>query len=169
MRLLAPLPSPLRLSRPAVLIATGFGLGLLRPGPGTWGSAGAALAGWGLLWAGGWWLLLAAIAVMIPLGIWAAAAVERQTHAHDHGFIVADEFAGQWIALLPATLDPLYTLAGFALFRLFDIAKPGPIGWLDRRVPGGLGVMADDLLAGAAAAALLCLGRWWLGGFADVL
>jgi phosphatidylglycerophosphatase A len=166
--MLTPLPAPLRRADPDVLVATLCGTGLLRPGPGTWGSAVAVFAGWALMWWGGWPLLLAATVLITPLGIWAAGRVERRSGAHDHGFIVIDEVAGQWLALLPAGLDPFNALIAFVLFRLLDIIKPGPIGWLDRRVPGGWGVMVDDLLAGLLAAMLLCAGRWVAGGFVDV-
>ena len=66
-----------------------------------------------------------------------------------------DEAAGLWIALLPAGLEPLALLAGLVLFRLFDIAKPWPIGGIDRKIKGGLGIMLDDLVAGAMAALVL--------------
>jgi len=85
----------------------------------------------------------------------------------DHRSIVWDEFVGQWVALLPLLLPEWMPaghvalawsmLAGFALFRLFDVWKPWPISWLDRQVKGGLGVMVDDLLAGVFAALLLAL------------
>ena len=81
---------------------------------------------------------------------------------HDDGRIVWDEFAGQWIALIPLVpvlhwdgASVLWLLVGFGLFRLFDIAKPWPIGYLDRKVHGGLGIMVDDLAAGAIAGACL--------------
>ena len=78
----------------------------------------------------------------------------------DPGCIVIDEFVGQWLALLPLLLWPrpsavLWTGVGFALFRAFDVLKPWPVSWADRSVKGGVGVMLDDLLAGALAALLL--------------
>ena len=74
----------------------------------------------------------------------------------DPGAVVIDEVAGQWLTLLPAaTTVWWHWLAGFALFRFFDIVKPWPVGWADRRVKGGLGVMVDDIIAGAYAGVLL--------------
>jgi len=69
----------------------------------------------------------------------------------DPGAIVIDEVAAQWLVLLPVPLDPLSYAVAFLLFRLFDIWKPWPVGWLDRRVHGGLGIMLDDLLAAVYA------------------
>lgn len=89
---------------------------------------------------------------------------------HDDGRIVWDEFAGQWLTLLPLVpliewnLAALLWLAvGFALFRLFDIAKPWPIGYLDKKVHGGVGIMLDDMVAGVFAAAVLALLRGVMG------
>jgi phosphatidylglycerophosphatase A len=81
--------------------------------------------------------------------------VSRDLGAHDHGGIVFDEFVGYWTTmfLLPATWS--WLLAGFAVFRLFDIWKPGPIRWCDRHVEGGFGIMLDDILAGACACLVL--------------
>lgn len=148
------------------LVSTFFGVGLLRPAPGTWGSLAALVAAYVLAVAGGAWLFLLALALVIPLAVWSIRReVERQgleIGLHDPGWIVIDEVAGQWIALLPAVivpaqmgLDPLRLwpawVGGFVLFRLFDIWKPGPIGWADRSL-GVTGVLLDDLLAGVLAA-----------------
>ncbi|OSP55254.1 phosphatidylglycerophosphatase A [Pseudoruegeria sp. SK021] len=150
----------MRLSR---WIATVGGVGLMRPAPGTWGSAAALPLGYGLHVLGGPLLLVAGVCVTTVLGWWAARAEERASGAHDASEIVIDEVAGQWIALVPlsfglwhAGVDPwLFPWPGwvgaFVLFRLFDIWKPGPVGWADRQ-PGAVGVMLDDLIAGAFAA-----------------
>lgn len=147
-------------------LAVWFGAGLSPVAPGTVGSLAALPFGVALLWAGGaWgWLWLGlAVLLLLPLGAWAAAQYDRQTGSHDAAPIVVDEVAGQWIALLP--VGPI-TLPGsawwqivlaFGLFRLFDIAKPWPIGWIDRRILGGWGVMADDIAAGLYAGALTWL------------
>ncbi len=143
------------LIRPEVLWASGLGLGFLRPAPGTWGSAGAVVV---------WWLFLAEFDPLIQLSICAAyfisgwvcsTLVTRTFGIDDASEIVADEVAGMWLAL--AFLPPTWwlVLLAFGLFRLLDILKPGPIGWLDREVKGGLGVMLDDLLAGAVVAIVL--------------
>jgi len=133
----------------ARLIASGFGTGYAPIAPGTVASMAAALLGWGLLGVSVWLLVLAAV-LATAAGFW---ALSREPVADDPGWVVIDEFAGQWIALIPAT-DPISALLGFALFRLFDITKPGPVGWADRQ-HGSFGLMADDLIAGAMAAAIL--------------
>ena len=149
--------------RPSRLVATFGGVGLIRPAPGTWGSAAALPLGWVLHGLGGFPLLAIATLAVAALGWWAARAEEAATGSHDESAIVIDEVAGQWIALWPLSLglnhagvDPwLFPwpgwLGAFLAFRLFDIWKPGPIGWADRQ-PGATGVMLDDLIAGVAAA-----------------
>ena len=149
--------------RPSRLIATFGGVGLIRPAPGTWGSAAALPLGWVLHGLGGFPLLALATFAVAALGWWAARAEEAATGSHDESAIVIDEVAGQWIALWPLSLglnhagvDPwLFPwpgwLGAFLAFRLFDIWKPGPIGWADRQ-PGATGVMLDDMIAGVAAA-----------------
>tara|TARA_B100000427_G_scaffold305732_1_gene291938 strand:+ start:237 stop:722 length:486 start_codon:yes stop_codon:yes gene_type:complete len=136
-----------------MLLATWLYCGLSPKAPGTVGSLGALAFAWAILHFGGWpWLAAVAVAVTI-IGTWATAVVLRRTEVKDPGFIVIDEVAGQWIALLPAGLDPVLFACGFVAFRLFDILKPWPVSWADRRVAGAWGVMLDDLLAGAYAAA----------------
>lgn len=135
-------------------LALGFGSGLLRPAPGTWGTLAALPVAWALMHLSPLWcvpLLLAAAGVGIHLCGYTAGVLG----VHDHPAIVWDEFVGVWLAVafLPPTW--LNLLLGFCLFRLFDILKPWPIGWLDKQVSGGLGIMLDDALAGIAAAAIL--------------
>ena len=91
----------------------------------------------------------------VPPGIWASGEYKRLSGKHDSGAIVIDEVAGQWIALLFVPLDPLLYGAAFLLFRVFDIVKPFPANWADREMKGGLGVMADDLVAGIYALIVL--------------
>ena len=147
---------------PARAIATLCGIGLLRPAPGTWGSIAALPPAALLHLAGGPWLLCAGIAVATALGLWATASVTAGAEDPDRPEIVIDELAGQWIALLPVSAGASFAgagflelwpgwLAAFALFRLFDVCKPGPVGWADRR-HDALGVMLDDLIAGFFAA-----------------
>lgn len=151
-------------------IATFLGTGYLRPAPGTWGSAAALPVAWALHLAGGPALLILASLGAFALGWWATAAEIRGKDDHDPSEIVIDEVAGQWIALWPVSIGaaamgaPITALwpgwvAAFVLFRLFDIWKPGPIGWADRR-GDALGVMLDDGIAGlfAALAVLLLAG-----------
>lgn len=151
------------LASPAGWIALGFGSGLAPRAPGTAGSA-AALLPWLLLRELPWPWYVVALVAAFALGTWACARAGRVLGVADHGALVWDEFVGQWIALLPALLAPWWAvLAGFLLFRLFDILKPWPIGWIDRRVKGGLGVMLDDAVAGVAAALVLALALAWPG------
>jgi phosphatidylglycerophosphatase A len=145
---------------PAVLVVTGFGSGFLKPAPGTWGTVVALALWWWLLAGLGWPEQLAVIVLTIALGTWLTHRVGRRYGVHDDPRIVIDEFAGLWLALLAVPPTWLTALAGFLLFRAFDIAKPWPVGWADRRVPGAAGVMLDDLIAGAMALAVLHLGLW---------
>jgi phosphatidylglycerophosphatase A len=144
----------------ATLVATFFGAGRLRPGPGTWGSAAAALIWFGLArwipaaWQPGFLAGLAAIA--IALGIPAATRVARASGVRDPQFVVIDEVAGQWITLLFAPVAWKTVLAGFILFRGFDIVKPPPVRQLER-LPEGTGIVVDDVAAGIYALAVLQL------------
>lgn len=146
-------------------VATFFGVGKLRPGPGTWGSLAAAaiwyfglrgahLTGWAAVSA-----TAAGVVVATLAGIPAATRVEREAGREDPGFVVVDEVAGQWVALLAAPVDWRYGAAAFVLFRLFDIVKPWPVRKLED-LPGGTGIVVDDLAAGAYALAILLLVRW---------
>ena len=132
------------------LIASGFGCGFAPKAPGTLGSLVALIAGAGLF-ALSPWLVAAAAVVAFFAGVWAV----RRGVTGDPGWVVIDEFAGQWIAMLGiGTLGVWHLAAAFGLFRLFDIWKPGPVGWTDRwHTP--LGVMADDVIAGAMAGLVL--------------
>jgi len=142
----------LRLAR---IVASGFGIGYAAGAPGSAGSLAALVLGAGLLWISPVLVSLAAL-LAIAAGFWAV----RLLHADDDpAWIVVDEFAGQWIAMLALPRPTLAgLLAAFVLFRLFDVAKPGPVGWADRR-HGVVGVMVDDIIAGALAAALLGAAR----------
>ncbi len=144
------------------LIGTVFGVGYIRPAPGTWGSLVALPWGWLLHVIGGFPLLIIATLAAFAKGWWATVKMTEGQDDHDPSEIVIDEVVGQWIAIMPLsysawTMDinilRLYPgwLAAFALFRLFDIWKPGPVGWADRR-GDALGVMLDDVIAGVFAA-----------------
>ncbi len=162
------------MTRLARMIATAGGVGYLRPAPGTWGSLAALPLAWLLHTIGGFPLLLIAAAAGFLLGLWATRAMTRDTRDHDPSEIVIDEVAGQIVALLPlshaawsmgldiARLWPGW-IAAFALFRLFDITKPWLVGWADRR-NDALGVMLDDVIAGAfAAIGVAVLAGLWHG------
>ncbi|HEX7969904.1 MAG TPA: phosphatidylglycerophosphatase A, partial [Stellaceae bacterium] len=139
-------PAPLRFDL-ATVTATWFGVGLLPVAPGTWGSLAALPFAWVIAWIFGARALLIAAAVLFFVGWWAAGRMARDTHVKDAGAIVVDEVVGQWITLAVAPRDATAYLAGFVLFRVFDIAKPWPARWADRELPGGFGVMADDVIA----------------------
>jgi phosphatidylglycerophosphatase A len=147
-------------SHPAHMIAFGFGAGLSPWAPGT---AGTLLA-----WPVGGWLAAAGMPVAVPfvligvlfiVGIWACDVTGRRLGVHDHGGMVWDEFVAFLLvlAILPPTLA--WQAAGFVAFRFFDILKPPPIRWFERRYHGGFGVMFDDLLAAGYALLLLALAK----------
>jgi phosphatidylglycerophosphatase A len=150
-----------------VLIATGLGVGLLPAMPGTWASLAALPVGWIVRSWFGVAGLAAAGAILFVAGWWASARATAGDHAADPGAdpgaIVIDEIAAQLVALLLCPLDWRWYAAGFVLFRLFDIAKPWPIGWLDRSVKGGFGIMLDDVAAASYVLALLALGQGVFG------
>ena len=143
-------------------IATFFGAGFGKPGPGTWGSVAAVC-----LWAGAaysfhlspllfLWVLLAGIGLVLLLGVPAATIVERESGRHDPGMVVIDEVAGQWVALLGAPFSWRSALLSLFLFRIFDMVKPFPVDLLER-LPEGWGIVFDDVAAG-----LYALGVGWL-------
>jgi phosphatidylglycerophosphatase A len=112
----------------------------------------------------GRWGLAGAAIVTFAVGVWAAGACVREIGQEDPPIVVIDEVAGQLLVLLAVPAQPLPYAAGFLLFRLFDIVKPWPVSWADRRLTGGLGAMLDDgLAAGYAAIALMLLSGWLEG------
>jgi len=133
-----------------------FGLGLLGTAPGTLGSAGCLPLAAIIVWIWGQNALLSAATVVFVLG-WVLTALHLRDvpEEKDPQWIVIDEVAAQWATAAVVPLSPLWYLAAFALFRLFDITKPWPVSWADRKVPGALGVMLDDALAGLYAAVIL--------------
>ena len=149
------------MDRLLMFIATGAGSGYLPKAPGTWGTLVGLLL---------WWPLaglsltayLATVAVLCIVGVASAGAAEKILDRGDPGVVVIDEIVGVLIALAAVPLHPVAALAGFALFRLFDIAKPFPVGWVDRHLHGGLGIMLDDVAAGLYALLVLHLGLWLL-------
>ena len=142
-------------------IATMGRIGKTRPAPGTLGSAAALLPAVGLAMAGGW-VLEAATLIACIVGVKAANVYEAHSGEKDASEIVIDELAGQWIALLVVPLDWRWWVAAFVMFRVFDVAKPGPVKMAEA-LPGGIGVMADDIVAGVMAAACLIVMQWTFG------
>ena len=147
----------LMLQTPLHLLSFGFGSGLSPIAPGTMGSL-AALPLWLLLVSQPLVVQLLFIALCFAVGVYCCERTSQALGVDDHGAIVWDEFVGQWLCLLFAPLSVAGFAAAFVLFRLFDIAKPWPVGWVDRRFKGGLGVMLDDVAAALyAIAGLLSL------------
>ena len=157
---------PDRLPRPRSAlhwIAFGAGAGLAPRAPGTAGTAIAIPI----------YLTIAAepiavyslvVAVVIAVGIWVCGRTAHDLGVHDHPGIVLDEIAGFLVAMTALPFDWRWIAAGFVAFRVFDIAKPWPISLADRRVGGGLGIMLDDVMAGALACAALHAARYVVGG-----
>lgn len=136
-------------------LASLWGIGRIRPAPGTWGSLAALAPGAGLLALGGPFVVLAGALVLGWLGWRAVLSLPEETQRDDAGWVVIDEAAGQWLALAGlGAVSGQGLIAAFLLFRLFDIAKPWPVSWADRRHDAA-GIMLDDLLAGALAALVL--------------
>lgn len=144
----------LRMSDPVHLLAAGFGTGLAPRAPGTAGTLAGVL------------LYLALAALPLPvylglslglflLGVWICGRAARDLNAHDHPSIVFDEMIGYLVTMAGAPFGIGWLALGFVLFRFFDIVKPWPISLLDRKVPGGFGIMLDDLAAGLLALAVL--------------
>ena len=135
------------LRRPVFLLAFGFGTGLAPKAPGTFGTfVGVVLfipaQHLPLTW------YLTGVGLLFVLGIWLCDKTARELGVHDHPGIVWDEIVGFLITMAAAPSGGLWIVVGFILFRLFDILKPWPIGYIDRRLTGGIGIMLDDALAG---------------------
>ena len=147
----------------ARILATWFYLGLIPKGPGTAGSLGAialAYAVWAYAPFHPAWFAALALAGLFP-AIWAAGVTARASQLKDPQIVVVDEVIGQWIALAgAATLNWKSWLAAFLLFRLFDIWKPPPVRQCERW-PGGVGIVADDCVAGIYAALVLRAAGWF--------
>lgn len=145
-------PAGMSRRHPAWLIAIGFGTGLVPKIPGTLASLAALPFAWVIhRFFGAIGLTLAGAAALVA-GLWACGKLVPPQGFDDPGHIVIDEVAGQWLTLAALAVvapspDALFYVMGFVLFRLFDIVKPWPVDWAERRLKGGLGVMADDVLA----------------------
>lgn len=134
-------------SHPAHFVSFGFGVGLIGLAPGTFGTLLALPLYWYALreYAPGQAFLI--VAVLFAIGVWACAITGRNLGVADHGAMVWDEVVAFLLILLIAPEDPAWQAAAFLLFRFFDVIKPSPIREFERRVKGGFGVMADDILA----------------------
>lgn len=145
---------------PHVWLATWFGSGFIYPAPGTWGTLATIPLGVACMALGGLTTLAFAIVIVSLAGIWAIRRFETTTRTHDNAIVVIDEAAGMLITLLAAPFTPAGLVCAFILFRIFDILKPWPVGWLDKNIKGAYGVMADDWMAGVYAALVLAGGRY---------
>jgi len=147
---------------PTYFIAFGFGSGLMPIAPGTWGTL-AAMPVY-LLWANSPWQIYFTLTLAaFFLGVAVCDKVSSDLGVHDYSGIVWDEVVGYLLTMFLAPLNIWWMIIGFFLFRLFDIWKPQPIGFVDKHVHGGLGIMLDDVLAAVPAWAVLQLLIW---GFA---
>ncbi|WP_201589763.1 phosphatidylglycerophosphatase A [Psychrobacter sp. Pi2-51] len=157
------------LDRVVYWLGIGLGSGLPRRAPGTWGSVGGLIVAIPLMSLGFVPFLIITILSCL-IGIWICGRTSELMQGHDDPHIVWDEWAGIWITLLPFSymgvstasfwqdisqnLSIIALIIAFVLFRFFDIIKPPPIGWADKKVAGGLGIMLDDIIAGVMAAAV---------------
>jgi len=135
---------------PIHFVAFGFGSGAAKYAPGTFGTLAAIPLYWlmqGL--AIGWYVSITVI--LFLLGVWLCDRTASDIGVHDHGGIVWDEIVGYLVTMIAAPQGWLWMAVGFVLFRLFDIWKPWPVKWCDRKVDGGLGIMLDDVLAAGYA------------------
>ncbi len=156
-----------------LIVSVGY-VGFLKPASGTWGSLAAVPLAW-LVWLiGGWPLLAIGCVAAFLIGWWATGRYIAESDNHDPSEVVIDELAGQWIALLPVAIGATHAglsfwalwpgiITAFLAFRLFDIWKPGPVGWADRK-GDALGVMLDDVIAGIFAALVVMAGAYLFHG-----
>ena len=142
---------------PAIVVGTWFWSGLLPVTPGTWGSLAALPFAWAIegRWGAGGLVLGAAI--VFAAGYWAASVIVAASGVDDPGAIVVDEVAAQWLVLAVAPRSVAIYAVAFFLFRVTDILKPWPASWADRKLPGALGVMLDDILSAFYAAVLVAI------------
>lgn len=147
------------LKDPVLFLAFGFGSGLSKYMPGTLGSLAALPIYFALMQFTNPWLYPLVTVLTLIFGVWLCDQAARKLAVHDFGGIVWDEIAGILITLYGLPLNGQTVLAGFVLFRLFDIVKPWPIRYLDQKINGGFGIMLDDVVAALFAAVVL---RVWL-------
>lgn len=149
------LPRGYSLWHPVSFLSTWFGVGLIPGAPGTWGSIAALPVAWFTHKHYGPLGLAALGGALFVIGCWTSSVFARRVSENDPGPIVIDEVAAQCLVLTAAPLSPAFFIAGFVLFRLTDILKPWPASWADQSIKGGVGIMLDDIFAGAYAWALL--------------
>lgn len=150
------------LKTPTGFLAFGFGSGLAPFAPGTFGTM-AAIPLYYLLAMLSWPYYISAVILAFLLGVYLCEQASNSLGVHDHGGIVWDEFVGMWLTLFLIPNQWYWVLLGFVLFRFFDIVKPFPIKWLDKKVKGGFGIMIDDVIAGVFAWLVLMIVVRWIG------
>lgn len=151
----APYVAPsLVFTSPQMFLAFGFGSGLSPIVPGTMGTL-AAIPLYLLMVQLPWWAYAAVVVLAAVLGNYLCGYASRKLGVHDHSGIVWDEFVGLWLTMFLVPFSWFNLVLGFVLFRIFDMVKPWPISWVDRRVHGGFGIMVDDVIAALAAWAIL--------------
>lgn len=138
-----------------LIFGSWFYLGKMPIASGTWGSLGALPFAWAILYYTNYWFLIFAAVIVFLIGIKSANVISDKLKKKDPSLVVVDEVAGQWITLAVAKLTIPSFIIGFLLFRIFDILKPYPANWADKKLAGGFGVMLDDIFAGIYAA--ICL------------
>ena len=143
---------------PTLLLAFGFGSGLVQKAPGTFGTL-AAIPIWYMMSNLNLLSYVVVVYVATVIGIIVCEKASTKLGMHDHGGIVWDEFVGFWIAMCPVSPSITNLLVGFILFRVLDIFKPWPISWFDKNIRGGFGIMIDDIVAGAVTALLMAILR----------
>jgi phosphatidylglycerophosphatase A len=144
---------------PIYFIAFGFGSGLMPIAPGTWGTL-AAIPVYLLLINCNWFMYFVLTFAAFILGVWVSDKVGKDLGIHDYNGIVWDEVVGYLLTMFLAPTGWVWMFCGFILFRIFDIWKPQPIGYVDQKIKGGLGVMLDDVLAAIPAWLILQLLAW---------
>lgn len=154
------------MSKTARIIAAGLGSGWLPVAPGSWGSLAALLPGWWIVREAGVLGLIVVIVLLLPVACWSCHDVLRESEDTDPGWIVVDEWLGQWLCLVMVasveTLNLIWLAAAFLAFRVFDITKPWPISAVEKIGPPWWSIQADDLLAGLLAGALLMGAVLWV-------
>lgn len=153
-----------KLTNPIHFLALGFGSGLIKPAPGTWGTLASVPVYLLMLLVlpAGLLPYLAVLGLSFVIGVYLCGKTASDVGVPDHGSIVWDEFVGMWITMTMIPFSWQNLLLGFVLFRLFDILKPWPIKLLDKHVHGGFGIMIDDVLAGIFAWAILYFSQPYL-------
>ncbi|RED53259.1 phosphatidylglycerophosphatase A family protein [Aestuariispira insulae] len=136
---------------PANWISTWFGAGYLRPASGTWGTLAALPFAWAIGQSFGQTGLFIMALMAYGVGIWSSGLYSQMTQSHDASEVVIDEVAGIWLTLAAIPLSLSSLVVGFFLFRIMDIVKPFPANMADKRLPGGIGIMTDDMIAGLYA------------------